>query len=97
MPYFTTEPTKLEGYGDPVERTEPVLATGPVEMNLLKNAQIEAWKAQTEYACEYMHHGKKWCASFFAVDDADAVVKLESIKQSLVILGPIECTIPYTP
>ncbi|MBK5203832.1 MAG: hypothetical protein JJD98_00035 [Polaromonas sp.] len=58
-----------------------------------KNYHIEAWKAQTEYACEYLHNGQKWAVNFFAIDGADANEKAESIKQSLVILGPIELTI----
>lgn len=31
MPYFTTAPTQVEGYGDPVERLKPVPLTGPVD------------------------------------------------------------------
>ena len=30
MPYFTTTPTQVEGFGDPVERLKPV-ATGELE------------------------------------------------------------------
>lgn len=55
---------------------------------------VAAWKAQTEYACEYSHNGSKWALNFHAVDDADATLKLESIKASLVMLGPIAMTIP---
>ena len=63
----------------------------------MENKHIAGWKAQTEYACEFTHNGSKWATSFFAVDDADALAKLESIKQSLVILGKIDCVIPYNP
>lgn len=62
----------------------------------MKNEHIEGWKAQTEYACEYLHHDQKWCLNFFAVDDEDAAEKVESIKQSLVIVGVIDSVIPYT-
>lgn len=31
MPYFTTEPTKVEGYGDPVARLKPTPLTGDEE------------------------------------------------------------------
>lgn len=31
MPYFTKEPTLVEGYGDPAERLKPVKLTGPEE------------------------------------------------------------------
>lgn len=62
-----------------------------------KNEYIEGWKAQTEYAGEYTYFGRKWCLNFFAIDDADALVRLQNIKDTLVILGPIEGTIPYTP
>lgn len=61
-------------------------------MTDMKN-QIAAWKAQTEYACEYTHHGQKWATSFFAINDADAALKLESIKKSLVIIGVIDTII----
>jgi len=45
--------------------------------------------AQTEYLAEYRHGGSLWGLNFFAVDDADAARKLESIKQNLVLLGPL--------
>lgn len=31
MPYFTTEPTKVEGYGDPIARLKPTPLTGDEE------------------------------------------------------------------
>lgn len=62
--------------------------------NSLKNQHIEGWKAQTQYACEYMHQGRKWALNFFAVDDEDAALKLESIKSSLIVLGVIHEVIP---
>ncbi len=51
---------------------------------------VEGWKAQTEYCAEYEHNGQKWAMNFFAIDDADALEKLESIKTSLVILGRLD-------
>lgn len=60
----------------------------------MKDAQIAAWNAQTEYAGEYTHAGSRWALNFFAVDDADAAAKLESIKVSAVVLGPIAMRIP---
>ena len=59
-----------------------------------RNEYIEGWKAQTEYVGEYTHHGHKWAMNFFAVDDADALEKLKSIKDSLVILGVLGGRVP---
>lgn len=60
----------------------------------MENKHIAAWNAQTEYACEYMHNGSKWCTSFFAIDDQDAAMKLQSIKDSLEVVGVIHMVIP---
>ena len=62
----------------------------------MENKHIAGWKAQTEYVGEYTHNGGRWAMNFFAVDDADAQEKLQSIKNSLVILGVLDCEIPYT-
>lgn len=51
---------------------------------------IAGWKAQTEYACEFEHGGLKWATSIFAVDDADADAKVQSLKESVVLLGQID-------
>ena len=56
---------------------------------------ISAWKAQTEYACEFQHGGSSWCTSIFAVDPADAEAKLESLKNSIVLLGEIKEVIDF--
>ncbi|KRC36262.1 hypothetical protein [Acidovorax sp. Root219] len=60
------------------------------------NAQIAGWNAQTEYAGEYTHAGSRWGINFFAVDDADAAQKLDSIKRSAVLLGPVAHKIAWT-
>ena len=46
--------------------------------------------AQTEYCAEYAHGGSRWGLNFYAVDEADAASKLESIKQGLTLLGPLD-------
>lgn len=51
---------------------------------------IRGWNAQTLYALEYEHAGSRWAMNFYAVDDEDALAKLESLKQSLVLLGRSE-------
>ena len=61
----------------------------------MSEQHVAAWTAQTEYACEYSHNGVKWALNFHAVDDADAALRLLSIKASLVMLGSIELTIPW--
>lgn len=58
------------------------------------NEHIEGWRAQTQFACEYKHGGKTWGLEFFAIDAADAEDKLQSIRQSLVILGALDSMIP---
>ena len=59
-------------------------------------SHIAAWKAQTEYCGEFTHNGSKWCLNFFAVDDADAEAKVQSIRQSMVVLGRLEASIPWS-
>lgn len=54
------------------------------------NYFIEGWKAQTEYAAEYSHNGSRWALNFFAIDNEDAKKKLDSLKASVQLLGPIE-------
>lgn len=58
---------------------------------------ITAWNAQTPYALQYMHNGRPWALTFFAVDDADAAEKLENLKKSIEILGQIAETIEVKP
>ncbi len=59
-----------------------------------KNKFIEGWKAQTQYACEYDYGGRKWALNIYAVDDADALVRMECIRKSFHVLGKIEGVIP---
>ena len=59
-----------------------------------KSAHIDGWKAQTEYAAEYTHQGRRWALNFFAVDDDDAKKKLESIRTSATLAGRIELRVP---
>ena len=56
---------------------------------------IRGWNAQTLYALEYEHDGSKWALNFYAVDDADAAAKVESLKKSLVLLGRSDGFIPW--
>jgi hypothetical protein len=58
-----------------------------------KAAHIDGWKAQTEYAAEYSHRGCRWGLNFFAIDDADAQKRLESIQQSAELLGVVAARI----
>lgn len=58
-------------------------------------AKIDAWSAQTEYACEYTHNGTRWATSIFAIDDNDAKLKIENLKKSIVLGGPITMRIPW--
>lgn len=58
---------------------------------------IRGWNAQTLYALEYQHNGSKWALNFYAVDDEDAQKKVESLKESLVLLGPSGGFIPAWP
>jgi len=67
---------------------------GIVSMNTIKQ-HISGWSAQTKYAAEYTHKGSAWVLHFYAIDDADAVSKLESIKESLVMLGRVDGVIPF--
>lgn len=55
---------------------------------------MDGWKAQTEYLAEYSHRGARWGFNFFAIDADDAKQKIESIKVTLELLGPLECRIP---
>lgn len=55
---------------------------------------MDGWKAQTEYLAEYSHRGARWGFNFFAIDADDAKQKIESIKATLELLGPLECRIP---
>lgn len=61
-------------------------------MNTLKK-HLNSWNAQTEYCAEYEHEGGSWCLNFFAVDEEDALKKIESIKNSLKFNGQLEETI----
>lgn len=54
---------------------------------------VAGWKAQTEYCGEFTHQGNKWCLNIFAVDDADAMVKAQSVRDTFVILGCLDCVI----
>ena len=45
--------------------------------------------AQTEYCAEYSHGGSRWGLNFYAIDDEDAAKKLDSIKNGVVLLGPL--------
>lgn len=48
---------------------------------------MDGLDAQTEYVLEYRHGGHAWATHFFAVDDADAQAKVESVRESLVLKG----------
>ena len=54
-------------------------------------------KATTEYCLEYTHNGKRWALNFFAEDAEDAAQKVESVRNSLVLLGSLEARIPWNP
>lgn len=57
---------------------------------------IAAWKAQTPYPVEFMHNGSKWCLTIYAIDDADAEAKVQSLRNSAVLIGgAIEETIEW--
>ena len=62
----------------------------------MENKYIEGWKAQTEYAGEYTHNGQKWALNFYAVDDADAAVRAQEIRDTFAVLGAIHGVIPVT-
>lgn len=52
---------------------------------------IENWKAQKPYAVEFHHNGARWALTIHAVDDADAEAKVQSLRESAVLLGgPVE-------
>lgn len=55
---------------------------------------MDGWRAQTEYAAEYAHRGCRWALNFFVIDDEDAKKKLESIRSSSELLGPVLVRIP---
>lgn len=60
-----------------------------------KNKHIEGWKAQTEYVCEYTGpDGGKWALNIFAIDDADALARMECVRKSFQVLGKLEGVIP---
>lgn len=46
-------------------------------------------RARTEYCLEFDHDGCLWGLNFHAVDYEDAVAKVESVKRSLRLLGPL--------
>lgn len=59
---------------------------------------ISVWKAQTPYPVEFMHNGGKWCLTIYAIDDADAEAKIQSLKESAVLAGgPIVEIIDWNP
>lgn len=43
--------------------------------------------ASTEYVLHYRHGGQPWAVNIFAVDDADAAQKVESLKATLELKG----------
>lgn len=51
--------------------------------------RFEMSEANTEYCLQYRHGGKLWALNFFAVDDADAARKVQSLRESLELLGPL--------
>ena len=51
-------------------------------------------KATIEVCLEYTHQGKKWALNFFAESLEDAENKVQSIKDNLILLGPLEMSIP---
>lgn len=57
------------------------------------NEFIASCNAQTEYCGEFTHQGSKWCLNIFAVDDADAFVKAQSVRDSFVILGVLDSVV----
>jgi hypothetical protein len=62
---------------------------------MVKNKHIEGWKAQTEYVGEYTApDGRKWALNIFAVDDADALARMECVRKSFQVLGRLEGVIP---
>lgn len=58
---------------------------------------ISAWNAQTEYCGEFLHNGVKWALNFYAVDEADAIARAQSIRDSFTLLGELVETIPWNP
>ena len=51
--------------------------------------------AANEYCLEYTHNGTRWAMNFFAEDAQDAAQKVQSVRNSLVLLGKLEMRIPY--
>ena len=43
--------------------------------------------ASYEYVLQYRHGGHPWAVNIFAVDDADAAQKVESLKATLELKG----------
>ena len=54
-------------------------------------------KATTEYCLEYTHNGTRWAMNFFAEDAEDAAQKVQSVRNSLTLLGTFEMRIPWNP
>jgi len=61
----------------------------------LDNIKSSYDKAKTEFCLEYTHNKVKWALDFFAESWEDAEIKVENIKNSLVLLGRLEERIPY--
>ena len=55
----------------------------------------EACNHAQEYCLEYTHNGTRWAMNFFAEDAEDAAQKVQSVRNSLVLLGKLEMRIPY--
>ena len=47
-------------------------------------------EANTRYAAEYSHNGRKWALDIFVESPEDALAKIESVKASVVLLGAFE-------
>lgn len=59
---------------------------------------ISVWKAQTPYPVEFAHNGSKWCLTIYAIDDEDAEAKVQSLRQSAILVGgAIVETIEWNP
>jgi hypothetical protein len=43
--------------------------------------------ANSEYVLHYTHAGQTWGLQFFAVDDEDARLKVESLRNTLTLKG----------
>ena len=49
----------------------------------------------SEYCGEYMHDGQRWALNIFADNEEDAEKRAEEIRSSFVVLGKLECRIPF--